>query len=462
MTCTLLWFRGHDLRLGDNAALATAAARSGPVIPVYVQTPADEGDWPPGAATRWWLHHSLRALDADLRAVGSRLVIHQATHAADALLQLARETGADMICAHRRSEPAAALVEVAAALRLGQEGVELRLIETHTLVPLGQLRTGEDRPYRVFTPFWRAMQSLGEPSEPVPQAKLTNPVKWPMSVSVEALDLLPTPDWADGLRATWVPGERGARERLLSFCARVADYDDERNRPDLGGTSSLSPHLRFGELSPRQAWHAARGAAGHSAEPWLRQLAWRDFGHHLLHAFPHTATQPLRSEFTDFSWQSDGDSLRAWQQGQTGFPLVDAGMRQLWRTGWMHNRVRMVVASFLVKDLLLPWQRGTRWFWDTLVDADLASNTLGWQWTAGCGADAAPYFRVFNPVSQAERFDPDAAYIRRWVPELAARSARDAHRPWDLPLASGGYPMPMVNHSQARQRALVAYQQMRA
>lgn len=455
---SIVWFRGHDLRLIDNEALCAAAAR-GPVVPVYVHAPEEEGEWPLGGAARWWLHHSLSSLDEDLQRLGGRLIVCSGA-TVPTLLALAQAVGATAVYAQRRTEPAAAQIEVDVASNLGQAGIEMHLSQQHTLVTLGSLRTGQGGPYRVFTPFWKAMRAQGEPPDPIapPSSLRLHDVT---SERIEDLGLLDTVDWAAGLRQAWSPGEAGAAQQLLRFCQRAGDYDEHRDRPDMDGTSSLSPHLRFGEISPRQAWHAVRAAAGTDAEPWLRQLAWRDFGHHLLHHFPHTTTLPLRDEFNRFPWLQDDGALRDWQQGRTGFPLVDAGMRQLWTCGWMHNRVRMVVASFLVKDLMIGWQQGARWFWDTLVDADLANNTLGWQWTAGCGADAAPYFRVFNPVSQSMRFDPHAQYIRRWVPELQSASATDAHRPWEMPLINPAYPPPMVDHAQARERALSAYQTMR-
>jgi deoxyribodipyrimidine photo-lyase len=456
----ILWYRGHDLRRADNEALV-AAARHDAVVPCYLHVPDDEGDWPLGGASAWWLHRSLRALDEAWRAAGSRLLLRRGPSTVRALLHLAEECGATAVYAHRRSEPAAAAVEVEVARALGERGIKLHLTETHTLAPLGAVRTGEGGPYKVFTPFWRALQGRGEPADPVAPVDCTPPPTWPASVTLDALALEPSIDWHAGLRASWTPGEAGATARLRRFCHEAENYDEQRNRPDVDGTSSLSPHLRFGEISPRQAWHAARAAAGDRAEPWLRQLAWRDFGHHLLHHLPHTVDEPLRPEFAHFPWTEDAAALRRWQTGRTGFPFVDAGMRQLWRTGWMHNRVRMVVASFLVKDLMLPWQAGARWFWDTLVDADLANNTLGWQWTAGCGADAAPYFRVFNPITQGEKFDPEASYVRRWVGELADLAPRDAHRPWELPLATSSYPAPMIDHGLARKRALAAYDELR-
>lgn len=457
---SVVWFRGHDLRLTDNEALC-AGAELGPVIPLYVHAPADDGAWPLGGAAAWWLQQSLGDLDVQLRTRGSRLILRTAEHTVDALLAVVRETGAQAVFSHRRSEPAATAVEATVARMLTDHGVQFVLSDAHTLVPMGALRTGAGTPYRVFTPFWRSLLARGEPDEPVAEPQLPPVAQWPTSQPLAELALQPKVDWAIGLRERWQPGEEGATQALRSFCAAVGDYEEQRNRPDLEGTSSLSPHLRFGELSARQAWHAGRGAAGSRAEPWLRQLAWRDFGHHLLHAYPHTAEQPLRPEFAAFPWRHDRMALRRWQRGQTGYPLVDAGMRQLWHTGWMHNRVRMVVASFLVKDLMLPWQEGARWFWDTLVDADLANNTLGWQWAAGCGADAAPYFRVFNPTTQSVKFDPQAEYIRRWVPSLSALPVREAHRPWKAIEECVGYPEPMVDHAEARRTALAAYKAMR-
>jgi deoxyribodipyrimidine photo-lyase len=298
---------------------------------------------------------------------------------------------------------------------------------------------------------------------------LTAPAAWPAGESLAAWALLPAVDWAAGLREAWRPGEAGAQVAWRAFAGeRLAAYDQRRDLPATAGTSGLSPHLARGEVSPRRLWYDAR-AAGPS-EPWRRQLAWREFGHHLLHHFPHTRTDPLDPRFGAFPWSDDAGALQAWQAGRTGYPLVDAGMRQLWTTGWMHNRVRMVVASFLVKHLLQPWQAGAAWFADTLVDHDPANNTMGWQWTAGCGADAAPFFRIFNPVAQGRRYDPDGAYVARWVPELAGLPARRRHAPWEATpaeLAGAGvdpgvtYPVPMVDHASARARALEAWAMIR-
>lgn len=432
---TIVWFR-LDLRLTDNPALEAARLRGGPIIPVFIWAPEEEHPWSPGAASRWWLHHSLAALDADLRARGSRLILRRGP-SLQTLQALLRETGAEAVYWNRRYEPALIARDTQIKAALSAQSFNSAL-----LVEPWEMKT-----YRVFTPFWRAVLAKGISVDRIPPAprNLPTPANWPKSLPLEELELLPKIDWAAGLRAAWQPGEAGAQEQLRRFVkAAVTRYTAERDRPDLPATSRLSPHLHFGEIGPRQVWAAVAPIADSSGWGFLRQLGWREFAHHLLYHFPHTTDQPMRPEFEQFPWQTDPERLRAWQRGRTGFPLVDAGMRELWTTGWMHNRVRMVVASFLVKDLLIPWQEGARWFWDTLVDADLANNTLGWQWTAGCGADAAPYFRVFNPASQAEKFDPHGEYVRRWVPEAGTPD----------------YPLPIVDHDEARRRALQAFERL--
>jgi deoxyribodipyrimidine photo-lyase len=441
---------------------------------VFVWAPDEEAPWEPGAASRWWLHHSLAALDASLRSRGSRLVIRRGP-TAQALVGLARETGADAVVWTRRYEPAVRRrdADVAGALRAAGLGAEEH--GGHLLFEPDDVRTGADRPYQVFTPFWKACLARPEPARPLPVPHAVRPpVTWPASAPLAELGLEPAVDWAGGLRDAWTPGEAGAKDALARFLMEaLPDYAVARDRMGAPGTSRLSPHLHFGELSPRQAWHAVaalqrqpgRGGTARGAEKFLSELGWREFAHHLLVHFPHTTDAPLREEFARFSWRDDPRGLRAWRRGRTGYPVVDAAMRELWTTGWMHNRARMIVASFLVKDLLLPWQEGARWFWDTLVDADLANNTLGWQWTAGCGADAAPFFRVFNPVSQGTKFDADGTYVRRWVPELARLPDGLRHAPWQatpLELGAAGvdpgrtYPARIVDHAEARERALLA------
>ncbi|MGL4555597.1 MAG: cryptochrome/photolyase family protein [Gemmataceae bacterium] len=451
MTAVVL-FR-HDLRLADNPALHAAVER-GAVVPLFVWAPDEEGAWPPGAASRWWLHQSLAALDAGLRKVGSRLVLRAGPTLA-AVREVARAAGASAVHWNRRYEPAAIERDRAMKAALKAVGLHAESANGSLLFEPWDVETKQGRPFQVFTPLWNAVKDRPLDAPLPAPAQLAAPAAWPTSLDLAALKLEPTIDWAGGMRAHWTPGEAGAARRLTRFLPAADGYADHRDRPDLDGTSSLSPHLHFGEVSPRALWHAAAGG-GRGREVYRKEVVWREFAHHLLYHFPHTLERPLREQFERFPWRTDPAGLRAWRRGRTGYPLVDAGMRQLWATGWMHNRVRMVVASFLVKHLLLPWQDGARWFWDTLVDADLANNTLGWQWTAGCGADAAPYFRIFNPVAQGEKFDPDGAYVRRWVPELAGVDAKYVHRPWELPSPPAGYPAPVVDHAEARERALAA------
>jgi len=466
MPASIVWFR-HDLRLADNPAL-DRAVRRGAVVPVFVWAPDEEAPWPPGAASRWWLHHSLAALDADLRKRGSRLIVRRGP-TLDALRDLAAETDADAVYWNRRYEPAVIARDTRVKAALTSAGVRAESGNAALLFEPWDLRTKQDRPYQVFTPFYKAALALPTPPKPLPTpARLDAPAAWPASLPLADLGLLPTIDWAGGMRAVWQPGEAGASARLATFLdAAVRRYHDDRDRPDVEGTSRLSPHLHFGEVSPRQIYHALADALDGPPARWpkgcevyLKEVCWREFAHHLLYHFPHTTDAPLRAEFARFPWETNPAAFRAWRRGRTGYPLVDAGMRELWATGWMHNRVRMVVASFLVKHLLLPWLDGARWFWDTLVDADLANNTLGWQWTAGCGADAAPYFRIFNPVAQGEKFDPAGRYVKRWVPELAGVPAENVHRPWETPDSPTAYPEPVVDHATARTRALAALAQV--
>ena len=437
---TIVWLR-LDLRLADNPALIAAVKRGLPVIPVFIWAPEEEGDWPPGTASRWWLHQSLAALDATLRNLGSRLIIRRGP-TLDTLRTVMKETRADAVFWNRRYEPALVGRDARIKATVAAESFNSAL-----LVEPWEIHNAEGHPYRVFTPFWRACVSRYANDVPATSPmKLPAPRKWPQSLTLEALELEPKVDRAKTMRATWQPGEAGAHKQIQMFLAGSVDnYGGDRDRPDIVGTSRLSPHLHFGEIGPRQVWRAICGHPSPSAMEYLRQLGWREFAHHLLFHFPDTTDKPLQDEFAKFPWRRDAKLLRAWQRGQTGYPIVDAGMRELGRTGWMHNRVRMIVASFLAKDLLVSWQEGARWFWDTLVDADLANNTLGWQWVAGCGADAAPFFRVFNPQSQAQKFDPDGEYVKRWVPEHGTQR----------------YAAPVVDHALARARALEAWTALR-
>lgn len=475
----IVWFR-KDLRLSDNPALDAAVAPGSPVIPVFIQSPDEDSPWAPGAASNWWLHHSLAALDQSLRARGSRLILRSGP-AIQCLRQLAGECGATSVYWNRRYEPEVLARDSAVKSELESCGLKTGIFSSSLLFEPSAVRNSSGGPFRVFTPFWRAC--LSSPSQPHAPGRVCPvvppPRRWPASLALHQLRLAPVPDWAGGLRQAWKPGEEGARTRLEQFVhGALSRYPKERDIPAVQGTSRLSPHLHFGEISPRAVWHGVKAAMAKTDNPglreageaFLRQLGWREFAFHILVSIPHSDQQPLRAEFRRFPWRRNARELRAWQHGQTGYPLVDAGMRELWATGWMHNRVRMVVASFLTKDLLLPWIAGAQWFWDTLVDADLANNAFGWQWTAGCGADAAPYFRIFNPVSQGERCDPKGDYIRRWVPELARLPTPWIHKPWQAPaaiLAGAGirlgkdYPRPIVDHAEARGRALAAYQSLR-
>jgi deoxyribodipyrimidine photo-lyase len=470
----IVWFR-QDLRLADHPALTAALQRGAAILPVFIWAPDEESPWPPGGASRWWLHQSLTALDADLRTAGSRLILRIGP-TEQTLLGLLKETGAGAVYWSRRYEPAIIARDTKIKEALRAQGIEGESFNAALLHEPWTIRNKSGNPFQVFTPFWRHCLTLPDPAEPLAAPKhIPAPPQWPASRKLDDLELEPRINWTAGMAAAWKPGAVGASKQLKRFVADAfANYTSDRNRPDLVGTSQLSPHLHFGEISPRQIWHALRkkadGAPAWRDSQFLAEVGWREFAHHLLYHFPQTPTEPLRTEFNRFPWRPNPDWLEAWQRGRTGVPLVDAGMRELWTTGWMHNRVRMIVASFLVKNLLIPWQDGARWFWDTLVDADLAQNTLGWQWTAGCGADAAPYFRIFNPVSQAEKFDPNGDYIRRWAPELAGLPTPWIYQPWAATaptLASAGvrldvtYPSPIVSLTISREIALDAYQRMR-
>jgi deoxyribodipyrimidine photo-lyase len=436
----LVWFR-QDLRLSDNPALAAAWKQGRPIIPVYIWAPEEEGAWPPGAASKWWLAQSLTALSGDLEHRGSRLIVRRGQSLAT-LRRLAAESGATAVFWNRRYEPAAVARDTEVKARLRDQGLDAESFNGNLLFEPWSVSNQSGKPFQVFTPFWRACLSKPVPplSADAPR-KLCATAEWPKSLDIADLALEPRIDWAAGFRDAWQPGESGARKRLRRFLSAAAGkYEVDRDRPDLEGTSRLSPHLHFGEISPGEVWRAIQRELPGSgvSEPYLRQICWREFAYHLLFHHPDTPEKPLRTEFERFPWRKDNEQIWDWRRGRTGYPLVDAGMRELWHIGWMHNRTRMVAASFLVKHLMIRWQEGATWFWDTLVDADLANNTLGWQWVAGCGADAAPYFRIFNPATQAEKFDPDSSYTRRWIPELD----------------SDEYPKPIVDHAAARQRAL--------
>ncbi len=472
MSTAILWLR-RDLRLADNPALHAALAARARVLPVYIHAPEEEAPWQPGAASRWWLHHSLAALDADLRARGAVLHITRGP-SLTALLRLIAGSGADAVYWSRQYEPAALARDRGIKDALRAHAIAAHSSNAALLFEPWQVATGEGAPYRVFTPFWRAVGARLRPVDPLPAPARIAGGAVPGSLALADLGLLPRIRWDAGMRDTWRPGEAGAQGLLDDFLdVAVGAYQARRDVPAAAGTSRLSPHLHFGEIGPRQILsRLCARAGGHGAclahagiAHFLRELGWREFSHHLLYHFPHTAQQNLNAQFDAFPWREpDTEILRRWQRGRTGIPIVDAGMRELWHTGWMHNRVRMIVASLLTKNLRTHWLHGARWFWDTLVDADLANNTLGWQWSAGCGADAAPYFRIFSPVAQSARFDAAGAYIRRWVPELRAAEPPLLIEPWrdTALLARSGYPPPVVDLAASRGDALAAYRQMRA
>lgn len=430
-----------------------------------------------GGASKWWLHKSLEALSNDIESLGGRLILRRGK-AHETLMSVVEETGADAVFWNRRYGSAEREVDSGLKASLKEDDVSVESFNGSLLTEPWTIETGSGGHYRVFTPYWKAVRACY--AAPAPSRKPKELAK--LDVSSDDLldwDLQPTaPNWAGGFEDAWTPGEAGARERLTSFLeGPVSQYKDDRNRPDVSdGTSGLSPHLHFGEIGPAQVWRAtqARIEAGDadegSARVFLSEIGWREFSYVQLFRNPDLATENYNSDFDNMPWRDDDEGYAKWTKGLTGYPIVDAGMRQLWHTGWMHNRVRMIVASFLTKHLLVHWQRGEDWFWDTLVDADPAANSASWQWTAGSGADAAPYFRVFNPITQGQKFDETGDYVRQWVPELADLPTKHIHAPWEASehvLSDAGvtlgetYPHPMVEHKTGRERALEAYETLK-
>ncbi|KWS02850.1 Deoxyribodipyrimidine photolyase [Lysobacter capsici AZ78] len=467
----LVWFR-NDLRLSDNPALRAALDAGYIPVPIYIHAPDEHGSWRPGAASDAWRHRSLEALDRDLRKRGSHLRRFFGPSLAT-LQSLVLATDAKAVFWNRRYEPYIEKRDTKIKQALRRMDLEVESFNSALMFEPWTLRTKQGGPFKVFTPFWRSALANWK-DEPLwePLASLPSTREGPEGVPLTALRLSPRRDWADGFWDHWTPGEAGAHAALEVFVdGALRGYGEQRDRPDRVGTSRLSPHLHFGEIAPWRAasvlrQHRTAANAG-DVDSAVRELGWREFAHHLLHHFPDTPEQNFNPRFIDFDWAKVSEpKLEAWQQGRTGVPIVDAGLRELWATGWMHNRVRMIVASYLTKHLRYHWRHGARWFWDTLVDADLASNTLGWQWVAGTGADAAPYFRVFNPVTQAEKFDPDGEYIACWVPELAPLPAPLRHAPWREPrtlqrVAPDYPPQPLVDLAAGRDAALAAYRKMR-
>jgi deoxyribodipyrimidine photo-lyase len=463
MEPVLLWLR-RDLRLGDNPALAAAHKTGRPIIPVVIRTEPDEV----GAAAAWWRGRSLVALQEALRRRGSDLVLRTGDPLS-VLAGLAAEAGAAEVHFNRTLEPEAIKTDIAVLSAMPKHGPIALDHPANRLHEPWRLKTGTGGSFKVFTPFWRRLSEAYRPpgASPTPRT-LRAPQAWPESEPLAQWQV--TADWSKGFAEQWTPGEAGAEARLAHLLETVEQYSDDRDRPDLEGTSRLSPHLAWGEISVHEIWRRLAARHGEAALPFLRQLGWRDFNSHLLYHFPELHKEAWAAKFRSFPFLPPGKGLKAWQRGLTGYPIVDAGMRQLWATGWMHNRVRMIAASFLVKDQMIDWRRGEAWFWDTLVDADRAQNAGNWQWVAGSGADAAPYFRIFNPVTQSRKFDPEGAYLRRWLPELAKLDAKLIHAPWEaapLDLAAAGvvlgrdYPEPILEHDEARKRALAAYEKIR-
>ncbi len=465
MSASLVWFR-NDLRLADNPALIAGLGSGRPVIPLFILDEETPGIRPVGAASRWWLHHSLQSLDASLRPLGSRLILRRGP-AERVIEEVAAEYGATAVYWNRAYDLGARERDERVKRSMNARGVTAEGLKGNLLYEPWEVTTATGGFFKVFTAFWRACRELPSPGAGLPAPRtLPAPKKWGKSNTVVDLALLPTaPDWAGGMRATWTPGEAAAENRLSAFLdTTLANYRQARDLPAVPATSRLSPHLAFGEISPRRIWRAATTCGMSAAsEKFLTELGWREFSYNLLFHHGDLGRRNFRPEFDAFPWIDDEDKLDAWRRGRTGYPIVDAGLRELWVTGWMHNRVRMIAASFLTKDLLIDWRAGERWFWDTLVDADPANNAMGWQWVAGSGADAAPYFRIFNPVLQGEKFDPRGDYVRRWIPELGGLPPELIHKPWtaERPLPPEIYPERVADHASARERALIAFRSLK-
>ena len=465
MSTTIHWFR-QDLRLADNPALASAAA-TGSVLPVYILDDENAGEYAMGGASRWWLHQSLQALSA---ALDGKLAIYRGDPK-KILSELAARHDAGAVSWNRCYEPWRIERDKAIKTALNGEGLDVQTCNGSLLWEPWETLKDDGTPYRVFSPFFhRGCNKAHPPREPLPAPGSIELVS-AEHAGIDELGLEPEIPWHESLQPHWAPGEAGAAERLNDFLEEgLANYKEGRNFPARNHVSRLSPHMHFGEISPNQAWYAAKGRdEGKDLAHFLSELGWREFSHSLLYHNPDLPRRNLQNKFDHFPWRDDADSLRRWQRGMTGYPIVDAGMRELWQTGYMHNRVRMIVGSFLVKNLLLHWRHGERWFWDTLVDADLANNSASWQWVAGCGADAAPYFRIFNPVTQGQKFDPDGEYTRRFVPELTDLPTRYLFRPWEAPAATlraagivlgETYPEPVVDLKGSRERALDAFKSL--
>ncbi len=471
---TIVWFR-QDLRLQDNAALAYAIELERPIIPVFIWSESKSVRWCPGAASRWALHHALMSLQADFAERGLKLIIKKEASCMEALQELIQQTGAQRIFWNRRYEPSLRQLDSTLKRELISAGLEVKSFNSTLLNEPHTVASGSGAPYKVYTPYWKKVHPRAVDAPIAVEVERLQPISMKLrSKEIADLELLPRIAWDHQIATAWDMSEAAAQKRLDSFLAGpILNYASQRDRPDFEGTSSLSPYLKWGLIGPRQIYHAVQQRCDLEQEGvhiYLKELYWREFAYNVLYHFPHTSDQALRPEYDRFPWADNPEHLQAWRRGRTGYPIVDAGMRQLWQTGWMHNRVRMIVSSILVKHLLQPWRRGAEWFWDTLLDADLASNSLGWQWSGGCGADAAPYFRIFNPITQGQKFDPEGLYVRRYVPELRGLDAAVIHQPWEaspLDLKTAGlelgrdYPLPIVAHADGRRRALEALAQFK-
>jgi len=471
---TILWLR-RDLRLADNSALDAAIATGDRILSVYIHDEGVMGDWTVGAAAKWFLHQALTSLDRDLKKRGGGLTLLRGD-SRECLEALVKSTEAGRVYWNRRYEGPFREQDAAIKKALNEAGVEAKSFNSALLNEPHTVSTGSGAPYKVYTPYWKKVKDreLQPPVAPdLESATFRRELE--DSVGVDGLKLLPEKDWHHKLEEAWEVSESAAHDQLSAFLDDpVMDYDASRDRPAERGTSRLSPYLHWGLIGPRQVMHQLREKRGLRAKgphTYAKEIYWREFAYNVLYHYPHTPDAPLQEKYADFPWERDPSVLRKWQKGQTGYPIVDAGMRELYAVGWMHNRVRMIVSSLLVKHLLQDWRDGALWFWDTLVDADLASNTLGWQWSGGCGADAAPYFRIFNPMTQGKKFDPEGDYVRRWVPELAKLPVKYIHEPWEAPDAvleeaevelGSDYPEPIIEHKRGRERALAAFDQVKS
>lgn len=472
----IVWFR-HDLRLTDNIALSKAAETGQPIIALYIYDQKALGKSDYGAASKWWLHHNLADFQKNLKDKGLNLVLREG-RSLDILKEIIKETGAESLFYNRLYEPWSIARDKDIKETLKDQDIDVQSFQGHYLFEPWQIKNKSGDPYKVFTPYYKTCMALEDHiGDPLPVPHTLKPYKNISLKDIKDLGFLPKIDWDKKLESHWEYGEDGAHNRFNAFLdSRLHQYKDGRNRPDKDYTSMMSPYLRFGIISPRSLWHACRtytlaqDAPESQTESFLRELIWREFCNHLLFYNPEMPEKPLQEKFEPFPWKTNKTFRHAWEKGRTGYPIVDAGMRQMWETGWMHNRVRMIVGSIMVKHFLQAWQDGEAWFWDCLIDGDLANNSAGWQWIAGCGADAAPYFRVFNPILQGEKFDPDGDYVRQYVPELKDMPSKYIHKPWEAPkdvldkanvVLDDTYPSPVIDHKHGRERALEAFESLK-